>query len=110
MSSTYDFPAWFQVCPQLAVEAVPLLAQQGFRSLINNRPDGEGGAAQASSELIAAQAQAVGLAYAYLPVVPGQVTLTQIEAMRELLQTLPRPILAFCRSGARSGELFALAT
>ena len=28
----------------------------------------------------------------------------------ELLATLPKPILAFCRSGTRSGKLFRAAT
>jgi protein tyrosine phosphatase (PTP) superfamily phosphohydrolase (DUF442 family) len=33
----------------------------------------------------------------------------QIEAMARLLDELPRPLLLFCRSGARSTRLYASA-
>jgi protein tyrosine phosphatase (PTP) superfamily phosphohydrolase (DUF442 family) len=32
-------------------------------------------------------------------------TAEEIARFQALLETLPRPILAFCRSGARSGKL-----
>jgi protein tyrosine phosphatase (PTP) superfamily phosphohydrolase (DUF442 family) len=34
----------------------------------------------------------------------------EIARFGELLDTLPKPILAFCRSGTRSGKLFRAAT
>jgi protein tyrosine phosphatase (PTP) superfamily phosphohydrolase (DUF442 family) len=34
----------------------------------------------------------------------------EIARFGELLSQLPRPILAFCRSGARSGKLYHAAT
>ena len=33
----------------------------------------------------------------------------QVEEMARLLKTLPEPILAFCRSGARSTNLYQMA-
>ena len=54
-------------------------------------------------------AKALGLNYAYLPVVSGQITLEQAQEMARLLETMPGPILAFCRSGARSTNLYMLA-
>jgi protein tyrosine phosphatase (PTP) superfamily phosphohydrolase (DUF442 family) len=34
----------------------------------------------------------------------------EIAQFKQLLDSLPKPILAFCRSGARSGKLFAAAS
>lgn len=98
------------VAGQLEPEAMAWAASAGFRSVINNRPDFEGGPEQPTSASIEAAAKAAGLAYAHLPVQPAFQSPEQIEAFAELLASMPRPILAFCRSGARSGRLFQQAT
>ncbi|MBY0233507.1 MAG: TIGR01244 family phosphatase, partial [Burkholderiaceae bacterium] len=46
----------------------------------------------------------------HLPVQGGYQSPEEIEAFRALLDSLPKPILAFCRSGARSSRLFAAAS
>lgn len=97
------------VAGQLGPEAMAAAAAAGFRSVINNRPDFEGGPGQPTHAAIEAAARAAGLAYAYHPVHPMVHTAEQIARMAELLETLPRPILAFCRSGARSGRLIQAA-
>lgn len=99
----------FSVAAQLSVERIADVAALGFKTLINNRPDGEGGPDQPLSAAIAAAAQAQGLHYVYLPVVSGSITPEQTVAMREALRAAPQPVLAFCRSGARSAQLYALA-
>lgn len=85
------------------------IVQQGYKSVINNRPDGEGGPEQPTNAAIQAQAEKLGLHYAYLPVIPGAITPAQAQEMARLLKTMPGPILAFCRSGARSTNLYQLA-
>jgi uncharacterized protein (TIGR01244 family) len=85
------------------------IAAQGYKSVINNRPDGEGGPDQPTSASIQAEAEKLGLSYAYLPVVPTAMTVDQVREMARLLKTMPGPILAFCRSGARSTNLYQLA-
>jgi uncharacterized protein (TIGR01244 family) len=85
------------------------IAQQGYKSVINNRPDGEGGPNQPSNASIQAEAERLGLTYVYLPVIPGAFTQAEVQEMARLLKTLPGPILAFCRSGARSTNLYHLA-
>jgi uncharacterized protein (TIGR01244 family) len=85
------------------------IAAQGYKSVINNRPDGEAGPSQPKNADIAAQAEALGLHYAYLPVIPGAMTPAEVQEMSRLLKTMPGPILAFCRSGARSTNLYQLA-
>jgi uncharacterized protein (TIGR01244 family) len=85
------------------------IVQQGYKSVINNRPDGEGGPDQPKNADIQAAAEKLGLNYAYLPVVSGAITPDQVVEMARLLKTMPGPVLAFCRSGARSTNLYHLA-
>jgi uncharacterized protein (TIGR01244 family) len=98
------------VAPQLGPEAMAMAARAGFRSVVNNRPDFEEGAAQPTNAAIEAAAKANGLAYRYLPVSPTHQTPADAQAMARLLQELPRPLLMFCRSGGRSTRLYRLAT
>jgi uncharacterized protein (TIGR01244 family) len=98
------------VAPQLDPSAMVWAAQNGFKSVINNRPDFEGGPDQPTSATMEAAAQAAGLQYAFLPVSGAYQSPEEIARFAELLQALPRPILAFCRSGARSGKLYHAAT
>ena len=98
------------VAPQLGPEAMQALADAGFKSVINNRPDFEGGPDQPTNASIEEAAGAAGLAYAFLPVAPGYQSPEEIARFAELMASLPRPILAFCRTGTRSGKLFRAAT
>ena len=93
---------------QIEPQQVAQIGAQGFKTIINNRPDGEGGPGQPLSQAISEAAQAQGLHYVYLPVVSGAITPEQVIAMAEALHAAPQPALAFCRSGARSTQLYAL--
>lgn len=88
------------VSPQIAISDLAAAAAQGFKLVINNRPDGEEPGQPTSAEMEAA-AKAAGLAYAHIPVRGGP-TPDQVEAERLLLEDAPGPVLAFCRSGTRS--------
>lgn len=99
----------FSSAAQISPADVAQVAALGFRTLINNRPDGEGGEGQPTSAEIEAAAKAAGLHYAHLPVVSGHITEPQARRFAELLATSPKPVLAFCRSGARSQNLFRMA-
>ncbi len=98
------------VAPQLEPAAMAWAARAGFKSVINNRPDFEGGPEQPTSAAIEAAALALGLRYAYLPVHPAVQTPDEIARFADLLVQMPKPILAFCRSGTRSGKLYRAAT
>jgi uncharacterized protein (TIGR01244 family) len=98
------------VAPQLTPEAMADLAALGFKSVVNNRPDFEEGPDQPTSAQVEAAAQAAGLAYAFLPVQPAYHSPEEIARMAELVAALPRPMVAFCRSGNRSGKLYQAAT
>ncbi len=97
------------VAPQLEPAAMAELAAMGFKSVVNNRPDFEEGPHQPTSAQMQAAAEAAGLAYAYLPVQPAYQSPEEIARMAELLASLPRPMVAFCRSGTRSGKLYQAA-
>jgi len=98
----------FSVSSQLDVHDIEVLARQGIRSLVNNRPDGEQALQPRTAEL-ARVAEDLGLAYVDLPVVSGALTPEVINRFGELLRDLEKPVLAFCRSGTRSISLWALA-
>lgn len=98
----------FSTAPQLMPEHMSAIAAHGFRSIINNRPDMEGGPDQPTSSQMQAAALAAGLRYHYLPVISGSITPEQVVQMAELVQTAPGPVLAFCRSGARSTQLWMM--
>ena len=94
------------VSPQIGVDDVDAAAEQGFKTIINNRPDGED-PSQPSGFEIEAAAAAAGLAYFHIPVRGGP-TPEQIETTLKVLDQAPAPVLAFCRSGTRSIVTWAL--
>lgn len=98
------------VAPQLLPESMAEAARAGFRSVVNNRPDFEEGPQQPTNASIEAAAKAAGLEYRFLPVDSGYQSPQEIAAFAKLLAELPRPMLVFCRSGARSTKLFIAAT
>ena len=100
----------FATIGQLMPEDLASVAAMGFQSVINNRPDGEGGPDQPTSAQMAQAAQAAGLTYAYLPVVAGMITADQARSFAQWLGQQPGPVLAFCRSGARSTQLWMMGT
>ena len=97
------------VAPQLAPADMAEAARAGFRSVINNRPDFEGGPTQPISAEIEAAARAAGLDYRHLPVAGGYQSPEEAAAFAVLLHEMERPLLLFCRSGARSTRLYELA-
>ena len=61
-----------------------------------------------ATALDALAAQAAGLAYHYLPVISGQVTAEQVAAFAAVVADSKGPVLAFCRSGARSTNMWRM--
>ncbi len=96
------------VAPQISPADVAGIAEAGYLSIICNRPDGEA-TDQPSFAAIAEAAAAVGIACHNLPIVPGQLSDADAETFGRLLEELPAPVLAFCRTGTRSTTLWCLA-
>ena len=94
------------VSPQITPDDIAAIKEAGFRAIICNRPDGEG-ADQPSFEEIEAAAKEAGLEAAYVPVTSGMVRDEDVEAFGAALKDLPRPVLAYCRTGTRSATLWS---
>lgn len=99
----------FAVAPQLGPDDMSAVAAAGYKSVIINRPDYEGGPDQPTAEAVGAAAREAGLEVEYQPVVSGTMTADDVSRFAELLRTLPAPVLAYCRTGTRCSNLYAAA-
>ncbi len=96
------------VAPQISPADVTDIARAGFTMIINNRPDGEE-MGQPDGAAIQAVAEALGLAYVAIPITHAGFSPPQLDAMAAALAEATGPVLAYCRSGTRSCNLWALA-
>lgn len=95
------------VTGQISADDVAAISKAGFKSVICNRPDGET-AGQPEQDGVAAAVKAAGLEYRFIPVVSGAITPENVKDMAVALEDMPRPVLAYCRSGGRCANLFTL--
>jgi uncharacterized protein (TIGR01244 family) len=95
------------VAPQIAPEDCAAAAAQGYVAIVSNRPDGEA-PGQPDAATMRAAAEAAGLRFAHIPIDHSGFAMPQVEAMAAVLRA-GGPVLAFCRSGTRSANLWALA-
>ncbi|TQV85148.1 TIGR01244 family phosphatase [Exilibacterium tricleocarpae] len=98
----------FSVSGQLLPAEVATLAAAGVKSIICNRPDGEG-ADQPNMVEIQQAAQQAQLEFVYLPVLSGKVTDENAAEFQRAYTRLAKPVHAYCRSGTRSMTLWSLA-
>ncbi|MFN3429026.1 MAG: beta-lactamase hydrolase domain-containing protein, partial [Candidatus Sericytochromatia bacterium] len=75
----------------IALEDLPAIAAQGFRSVISNRPDGEE-PGQPNAEALRQAAEAAGLAFTHVPVVGGAISDQDVADFRKALADLPQPV------------------
>jgi len=108
MTTLRTIDASIAVAPQIAPDAIAELAAAGFTDIINNRPDGEDFGQPDGGE-IAAAAAAAGMTYTAIPVTQAGFSHPQIDAMAAVLDKAKGPVIAYCRSGTRSCNLWALA-
>lgn len=94
-------------CGQLNTEQIKALAEAGVKTLIFNRPDAEEAGQPATAEL-QKQAEACNMQWVFQPVMSGQVTDAEGIEFGKLYETAAKPVVAFCRTGARCGCLWAL--
>lgn len=98
----------FAVSPQIRPEDLAGIARAGFRAIVNNRPDGEEPGQPTSSQL-EAEANRLGLRYRHIPIAHGEIREDDARALNDVLEGEEGPTLGFCRSGARSSNLWKLA-
>jgi sulfide:quinone oxidoreductase len=95
------------VSPQLTEADIAQAARDGFRAIIDNRPDGEEPGQPSAAEMQAVAA-AHGMGFAHVPTVGGKITDEDVALMAQALGDLEGPVLAYCRTGTRSTMLWAL--
>ena len=104
-------PAYVQLNDHVAVAGqiqphdMAAIAAAGYRSIVNNRPDGEA-LDQPSSAVLQAAAQAAGLEYRYYPLNAFNYPGNDLAAISALFDDPAKPAFAFCRSGTRSTNLW----
>ena len=96
------------VSGQLYEHDVRLAAKQGVRSIMNNRPDGEAPGQPLNADLQKV-AEELGMTYVFVPIIPNALTREDVETFAKTCDELDRPLLIFCRSGARSTRVWEMA-
>lgn len=96
------------VAPQIAPQDLAAIKAAGFVAVVNNRPDREE-PGQPDGDTIRAATEAAGLAYHAIPVGQDGLTPALLAATAAVLADAGGPVLAYCRSGTRSCNLWALA-
>jgi sulfide:quinone oxidoreductase len=98
---------FLSVSPQIYAAHVERLAEQGFKTIINNRPDNETDDQPLVDEL-SAEAARHGIEFISIPVIPGELTEQNVKEFGDAMSRVTGPVLAYCRSGMRSTSLWAL--
>lgn len=96
----------FSVAAQPSKEDIAQLAQQGYRTLINNRNPGES-RDQLSPDQERLEAQQQGLTYVHIPITGNNLSKRDVEAFQRAIAESPKPVLAHCQGGKRSFLLWA---
>lgn len=95
------------VASQIAPQDIAEIAALGFKSVICNRPDAEYGPDQPAAEDVHKACDAAGLSFGWVAVTPDGGTMQDAQAMGDMMARLPKPILAYCRTGNRCLSLLS---
>ena len=93
---------------QITPDQVTMIAENGFKTIINNRPDGEEPNQPTSAE-IAAAAEKVGITYKEISFAGSELNQTHVEEFADFFNQAEQPILIYCRTGARSTGIYEAA-
>lgn len=105
---TQPLESGIEITSALTVEELEQVKAKGFKTVICNCKPGE--SAEFPDEVAyRLKAADIGLQWVHIPVMPGDYSQADVAAFAEAMQQLPRPILAFCRTGKRATHLWAYA-
>lgn len=97
----------FAISGQIAPAQMKAVADAGFKSILCARPDNEDPGQPSFSE-ISREAAKYGIKSVHIPI-SGGVSGQAAAQMASALGDLPKPMLGYCRSGTRAGNLYAMA-
>jgi sulfide:quinone oxidoreductase len=93
------------VSAQITAQDIAVLSDQGFTSVVCNRPDGEA-ADQSSMDDIEAACREAGLLFVRYPVNAMNFPGPDLEGLGELFDDPNQKVLAYCRTGTRCANLW----
>ena len=89
------------VADQPMIAEFQSLSAQGFKTIINARPDGEEPAQPGNAQERTA-AQAAGMDYGFIPVTGPTITEADIRAFQKKMAEAEGPVFAHCKGGTRA--------
>ena len=97
----------FSVAPDVDVLSLSFLKAKGYRSVVNLRTDDENDR-KLSSAKVKQVSHFLNMDYRHFPVFGFEVTeLDKVRKFLNLIDKLPKPIVAYCRAGTRAAYLWA---
>lgn len=98
----------YAVSPQIDLADLATIKAAGYRTIIDNRPDGEIPPHLHTAAMQAA-AEALGLTFVANPVIGGAMTPANVATQTAAMAASNGPVFAYCASGNRSSVVWALA-
>ena len=95
----------YAVTGQISAEDLPKIKEAGFRSIVCNRPDFEQ-PGQPTFESVRHAAAELGIEARHIPIGQMGVTPEAITGMVDAVEEMEKPMLGYCRSGARSTVVY----
>ena len=95
------------VSQQLQPQAMRVVVDRAYTTVIDMRPDGEA-PDEPGSATMAAAAKAQHLQFAYVPVPHGDIPDSVADSLARALASRPGPVLLYCRSGRRAARSWSL--
>ena len=99
----------FSVTMQIDPEDVESFAQDGYTTIICNRPDGEE-LGQPTSTSVKEACERHGIAFHMIPMRGSAVSPEMVHQFLDVVRNAEGPVLGYCRSGTRSAILWQIAS
>ncbi|MBT8088892.1 MAG: TIGR01244 family phosphatase [Gammaproteobacteria bacterium] len=93
------------VAGQIQPADVEALKNNGFATVVCNRPDGED-LGQPTAASVAAACESHGVAFHHLPISNTGISAEMVERFQKIVAESDGTVLAYCRSGQRSSVLW----
>ncbi len=97
----------YAVSPQIEPGDMAAIRAAGYTMIIDNRPDAEIPLSLHTAAMRQA-AEAAGLRFVANPVIGGAMTMDNVTAQGAAIANADGPVLAYCASGNRSSQVWAL--
>lgn len=96
----------YAVSGQILPSQIPDVVAAGFKSIVCARPDNED-YGQPTFDEVAREAEKAGLQIVHVPV-SGMVGQGAFMKFEQAMEKMPKPVLAYCRSGGRAASLYTM--